>query len=99
LHDALPISSHDDDMRMPPPASKKGRLSDKQIAILRRWIEQGASYEGVWAFLPLAKGEPPPVTNEAWIKNPIDRFILSRLEPDGIAHSAEAEAAPLLRRL
>lgn len=93
------ITSHDDDTRMPPPASKKGRLTDQQIAILRRWIEQGAKYEGHWAFLPLAKADPPRVTNEAWIKNPIDRFILARLEQDGIAPSAEADAATLIRRL
>ncbi|MCI0358155.1 MAG: PSD1 and planctomycete cytochrome C domain-containing protein [Planctomycetaceae bacterium] len=93
------VTSHDDDMRMPPPASKKGRLSDQQIAILRRWIEQGAKYEGHWSFLPLAKAEEPAVKNEAWVKNPIDRFILARLEQEGIVPSPEADAATLIRRL
>src|SRR5437773_1482939 len=74
------VTSADPDEQMPPPASKKPHLTDEQIAIIRRWIEQGAEYEGHWAFLPLANPQPPAVKNEAWIANPIDRFILSRLE-------------------
>jgi hypothetical protein len=93
------VTSHSDDERMPPPASKKGPLTREQIATLRRWIEQGAKYEGHWAFLPLTKSEPPPVQNEAWVQTPIDRFILARLEQSGIAPSPEAEAATLIRRL
>ena len=93
------ITAHDDDLRMPPPASKKGPLTAEQIATLRRWIEQGASYEGHWAFLPLAKVEPPAVNSESRIKTPIDRFILTRLEAEGIAPSPEADAATLIRRL
>ena len=54
------VTTHDADTLMPPPASKKGRLTDEQIAILRRWIEQGAKYEGHWSLLPLAKADPPP---------------------------------------
>jgi hypothetical protein len=93
------VSSHDPDEMMPPPASKKPHLTDEQIAILRRWIEQGAVYEGHWAFLPLASSEPPAVKNTAWPSNPIDRFILARLEAEGIAPSPEAEAATLIRRV
>ena len=93
------VTSSADDTRMPPPASKKARLSAEQIAILRRWIEQGAPYEGHWAFLPLAAGQPPTVKDEAWIKSPIDRFILARLEVEGIAPSPAADAATLIRRL
>src|SRR6185369_17876675 len=83
------VTSIDPDERMPPPASKKPHLTDEQIGILRRWIEQGAEYEGHWAFLPLASVQPPAVKNEAWIQNPIDRFILARLEQEGIRPSAE----------
>jgi hypothetical protein len=93
------VSSTDPDEHMPPPASKKPRLTAEQINILRRWIEQGAEYEGHWSFLPLASVQPPAVKNEKWIKNPIDRFILARLEQDGIAPSPEAEPATLIRRV
>ena len=93
------ITTHDDDLVMPPPASKKGRLTADQIATLRRWIEQGAKYEGHWAFLPVAKVDPPAVKNEAWVKSPLDRFILARLEQEGILPSPEADAATLIRRV
>jgi hypothetical protein len=108
------VSSHDDDERMPPPHSKKPHLTDEQIEILRRWIEQGAQYEGHWAFLPLADVQPPQVAGTlrvlssdngtrsvptTWVKNPIDRFILARLEQEGIAPSPPADPAVLIRRL
>src|SRR5215203_1862847 len=67
------VTSTDPDEHMPPPDSKKPHLTAEQIAILRRWIEQGAEYEGHWAFLPLQTAEPPAVKNAAWIRNPIDR--------------------------
>jgi hypothetical protein len=91
---------HDDpEQQMPPPHSKKPRLSDEQIAILRKWIEQGAEYEGHWAFLPLAAAEPPPVKDASWPRNAIDRFILARLEQEGLAPSPEADRATLIRRV
>jgi mono/diheme cytochrome c family protein len=93
------VTSKDPDEHMPPPASKKPHLTDEQIAILRRWIEQGAEYEGHWSFLPLANVQPPAVKNEAWVANPIDRFILARLEQEGITLSPEADPATLIRRL
>src|SRR5262245_8969932 len=94
------VSSTDPDECMPPPASKKPRLSADDIAILRRWIEQGAEYEGHWSFLPLADVQPPAVKNEKWIANPIDRFILARLEQEGIAPSPPpANPTTLIRRV
>ncbi|HTN74881.1 MAG TPA: DUF1549 domain-containing protein, partial [Pirellulaceae bacterium] len=93
------ISSHDDDELMPPPASKKARLSNDEIAILRKWIEQGAEFEGHWAFLPLATAAPPAVKQAPWVRNPIDRFVLSRLEAAGLTPSPEANRATLIRRL
>jgi len=93
------VTSKDPDEHMPPPASKKPHLTDEQITILRRWIEQGAEYEGHWAFLPLANAQPPSVKNTAWTTNPIDRFILARLEQEGLVPSSEADPATLIRRL
>ncbi|MEX2174817.1 MAG: PSD1 and planctomycete cytochrome C domain-containing protein [Pirellulaceae bacterium] len=93
------VASHDESELMPPPASKRARLTAEQIATLRRWIEQGAEYEGHWAFLPLASDPPPAVKNQDWPHNPIDQFILARLEREGIAPSPEADEATLIRRV
>ncbi len=93
------VLSHDKDEQMPPPKSKKAPLTPEQIATLRRWIAEGAEYEGHWAFLPLAAAPPPAVKGGAWVKNGIDQFILSRLEKEGIAPSPEADRATLIRRV
>ena len=92
------IASHDPDEVMPPPKSKKPRLAERDVALLRKWIEQGAPYEGHWAFLPLRDEAPPAVRNTAWSRNGIDRFILARLERDGIAPSPETDRPTLIRR-
>ena len=93
------VTSTDPAECMPPRDSKKPHLTAEQIALLRRWIEQGAPYEPHWAFLPLAEVKPPPVRQSAWVRNPIDAFVLARLEAEGIAPSPEAEPAVLIRRL
>jgi hypothetical protein len=93
------VLSHDKDDAMPPPKSKRLPLSADQIATLRKWIAQGAEYENHWAFIPLRREPPPSVKNKAWVKNPIDQFILARLEAEGIAPSPEADPATLCRRL
>jgi len=93
------VLSHDKDDAMPPPKTKRPPLSADQIATLRKWIAQGAEYENHWSFLPLRREPPPQVKNKAWLKNPIDQFILARLEAEGIAPSPEADAATLCRRL
>ena len=93
------VLSHDKDEQMPPPKSKKPPLTPEQIATLRRWIAEGAEYEGHWSFLPLSVAPPPPVKDKAWPKNGIDHFILARLEGEGIAPSPEADRAVLIRRV
>ena len=93
------VSSNDPDEQMPPPKSKKPKLSEQQVATLRKWIEQGAEYEGHWAFLPLRTAPPPTVQEKTWAKNPIDQFIFSRLEREHIQPSPAAEKTTLLRRV
>ena len=93
------VLSHDKDELMPPPKSKKQPLTPEQIATLRQWIAEGAEYEGHWSFLPLSDALPPAVKDGAWVKNGIDNFILARLEREGIAPSAEADRATLMRRV
>ena len=93
------ILSHDRDEMMPPPKSKKPSISPNEVALLRRWITEGAQYEGHWAFQPLSQEPPPVVAKTSWAKNSIDQFILSELEKRELLPSPEAPKAVLLRRL
>ena len=92
------ITSTDADERMPPADSGK-TLSPEQIATLRRWIAQGAEYKQHWAFVPPQRPELPQVGDPSWVRNPIDAFVLARLERAGLHPSPPAEPLVLLRRL
>lgn len=93
------VISQDPDDVMPPPKVKKPLLTADEVAILRRWIEQGAEYEGHWAFQPLRNEAPPVVKDKAWCATPVDNFILSKLEHEGVKPSPDADRATLLRRV
>src|SRR5690606_28490587 len=67
--------------------------------ILTRWIAEGAEWQPHWAFRPRATVEPPEVRNSAWVRNPIDRFILASLERAGLQPAPEADRAALIRRV
>lgn len=92
------VTSTDADLRMPP-ASSGHTLSAEQIDLLRRWIAAGAKFDNHWSFRPIEKPQPPSVQNEAWVRNPIDAFVLARLEREKLEPSPEADAATLVRRL
>jgi hypothetical protein len=92
------ISAADEAKRMPPAASGK-KLSPAQIAVLKRWVEEGAEYKGHWAFIAPTRPELPKVADEKWIRNPIDRFILAKLEREGLKPSPEADPTTLIRRV
>jgi len=92
------ITSADPDELMPPPGSHR-QLTADQITKLRSWIEAGAVYEPHWALIAPAHVEPPKVTGERWVRNPIDRFVLARLEREGLHPSPEADRETLLRRV
>ncbi len=85
-------------LRMPPVYSKK-ELSDDQIDVLKRWIEQGASWDQHWSFEPLRWPELPGVNRKEWSSNGIDRFILARLEAQGLEPAPEADRRTLARRV
>ena len=91
---------HDDDADsiMPPPESGK-KLTDKEKALLERWINDGAQYTEHWSLVAPKKSELPRVENEAWVRNEVDRFILSRLETEGLQPAPDADARSLFRRL
>ncbi len=93
------VTSHEAGEVMPPPSAKRPAVTPQEAELLRRWIAQGAKYEGHWAFQPLATTPPPAVKNTKWVRNDIDRFILARLEREGIAPSPQADARTLIRRL
>ncbi|MCA9096582.1 MAG: DUF1549 domain-containing protein, partial [Planctomycetaceae bacterium] len=92
------VLSEEPEEIMPPPATKK-TLSEKQKEILARWIREGAEYQAHWSFIAPVRPEIPTVQNQAWIKNPIDAFILSRLEKEHLAPAPEADRRTLARRV
>ena len=92
------ILADDPDVVMPPPESHK-TLSIEQKRMIRRWIADGAAYEPHWAYLAPVRPEVPAVSNAVWPKNDIDRFVLARLEKEGLAPAAEADRFTLIRRL
>jgi hypothetical protein len=92
------LVTKDPDEVMPPPKTGK-KLSAQQIELFKRWIQEGAKFEGHWAFAKPERPAPPPVKNAKWPRSDIDRFILARLEKEGLKPSSEADRATLLRRV
>jgi hypothetical protein len=92
------IFSDDPDEIMPPPHAKK-TLSAEQKDFLKRWIAAGAEYEPHWSFIPPVRPGLPAVKDVGWVRNPIDRFILARLEAEGLAPAPEADRRALARRV
>ena len=90
------LESDDPEFRMPHHAPP---LSAEEIDLFRTWIEQGANWEEHWAFVAPMPQTPPPVKLESWVRTPVDRFILARLESKGLAPAREADKAALLRRV
>mgnify|MGYP002639159559 CR=1 FL=1 len=92
------INSTDPDEKMPPAESHR-ELKTGEIAILKDWVEAGASWEGHWSFLPPVKAVVPDVKEKSRAKNAIDAFILKRLELEGLNPNDEADKERLLRRV
>ena len=95
------ITHPDPEQRMPP-ADSGHALTARQIELLRRWIDEGAKWDTHWAYTAPVRSEPPAADKLAdgdWVRNPIDRFILARLEREGLKPSSEADKATLLRRV
>lgn len=101
------VESKDENEMMPP---KGKRLSNDEIQTLKNWIDAGAVWPDTlagkddaklrhWAFQPPARSATPKVKNETWARTPIDRFILSKLEKEGLKPSPEADRVTLIRRL
>jgi hypothetical protein len=94
----LRITSGDSDEVMPP-AKSHLKLNPQEKELIGKWIEQGAHWEQYWAFLTPIRPTPPTVKDATWPRNDIDRFILARLESEGLHPSPEADKAALIRRV
>lgn len=93
------VTSTDPARRMPPAYMGRERLPEGEIDTLRRWIEQGAKYQPHWSLIAPKRPALPAVKESAWARNAIDRFVLARLDAEGLRHSPEADPATLLRRV
>ena len=103
------VMGTDDEVDIMPPEGEGRPLTEDQIAMLRRWIDQGADWPDSadaklvasdhWSFQPIRRPALPTVNDPSWSRNEIDRFILSRLENEGFKPSAEAKRATLIRRV
>ena len=90
------VTSSDPETRMPYHAAP---LSPQQIDVLRRWIQEGAKWEDHWAFVAPQPQSLPVVKHTGWPRQPLDRFVLARLEKEGLSPSPEADKPALLRRV
>jgi hypothetical protein len=82
-----------------PPLRTGKKLTDRQIALLRRWIEQGAQWQAHWSLIPPRRPPLPQVQHRSWPRNPIDHFVLARLEREGLSPAPEADRRTLIRRV
>jgi hypothetical protein len=92
------ITAPDKSRRMPPTFSNR-TLNAEQIATITRWIKEGGKYTPHWSFVPPVRPALPQVKNPAWIRQPIDAFVLQRLEAEGLKPSPEAAPETWLRRV
>ncbi|MEW6302422.1 MAG: PSD1 and planctomycete cytochrome C domain-containing protein [Verrucomicrobiota bacterium] len=92
------ITTKNEDDVMPPPKSGKS-LKPEEVALFKRWIEQGAKWEEHWAFVPPEKPALPKVKDAKWPRSPMDQFILARLDKERLKPSPEADKETLIRRV
>ena len=90
------LTSTDPEARMPYHAPP---LPPQQIALFRQWIKEGAKWEDYWAFVPPVQQPVPEVKHPDWVRQPVDHFVLARLEKEGLAPAPESDKATLLRRV
>jgi hypothetical protein len=91
------ITAEDESERMPP-RSLGRTLTPQEIDLLQRWVKEGAEWKDHWAFIPPQQPRAPEVKDAAWPRSAIDRFVLARLEREGLSPSSEASRERLIRR-
>ena len=92
------MTSTDPDEVMPPPESNL-ELTNYEIGVIEKWLEQGAEWKNHWAFIPPERPELPEVRKDDWVQNPVDNFVLAKLEEEGFKPAEKASKAKLLRRV
>ena len=90
------INDPDVDFRMPPP--EEGSLTAEEIALLSRWVEEGAAWATHWAFVPPTPRQPAVAADDPWVRQRVDRFVLARLNEEGVEPAPPAAADRWLRR-
>src|SRR6516225_2422984 len=93
------VTASDTARRMPPAYSGAEKLSSREIGMLTKWIEQGAVWQKHWAFLPPERPDLPEISDRRWPRNPIDRFVMAKLDTGGLKPSPEADKRTLIRRV
>ncbi len=91
------VRSTDPEKRMPPVKAHR-QLKPHEIALLERWVSEGAQYEEHWSFLPPVKKPLVEIAGDTWSRNPIDRFILAKLKANGLSPAPAEEPRALIRR-
>ncbi|SHN28820.1 Planctomycete cytochrome C, partial [Cyclobacterium lianum] len=92
------LETTDEPEMMPPPESNL-KLTAEEVAIIKKWIKQGAEYQPHWAFVPPVKSDLPKVSDADWVQHDIDHFILARLDQLGLKPNPVADKMHLLKRL
>jgi hypothetical protein len=95
----LRITTGDEDARMPPADSKKPAITPEEAKLIERWIEEGAEFDAHWSYVVPNRPTVPAAKQSEWPANPIDNFILAKLEAAGLTPAPDAEARTLARRL
>jgi len=93
------IVSADPHYQMPTPESHLGALNEQEVAVIEKWIRQGAKYEQHWAFTTPVKPAVPNVKDDKWSRNEVDKFVSDLLRQKGLAPNEEADKERLLKRV
>ncbi|SVE53039.1 uncharacterized protein METZ01_LOCUS505893, partial [marine metagenome] len=91
--------SHDDPEERMPPEEADRHLNDSEIAVIKTWISEGAEWTQHWSLVPPERPEMPVVSSPKWISNPIDAFVLARLDKENLSPSPQADPRILARRM
>ncbi len=92
------VSEYEDEV-MPPSKSRKTALNEGEVALFKKWIEEGAEYQDFWAFIPPEKSAPASIIDSDWNGNSIDNRVMAQLESKGLLPKSEADKRTLIRRL